>query len=545
MPRRRTLNNNYSFGRNQFPTDFTDIDTDIRNQQATRMQQSRQSQQMLMSREQALQQQEAMVLQHYLQQAAAAQQMRAQVQERKRQESLVDQEKFYAASRGKTDLQLAMEKAQLAQAAQAQRAAEQGNREIPWWKQESALRGLQAVGRGEQPQGFDASDMATVYGPKGISGALQEQIKGKAHVQGLEATERYKMADTARKAKVDSWKEDQGNALNDIKRMAQEMTGQKITGDQAIKTAQMLGRKEWNNRVLELKQQGLDDNAAKAKANADFKERWVTTKSRLETQGLDAKEAEYISKDQWRQSSVAQRGEAATNRLELDTRRLDSKEARESTKDTNEKDKELRKLYTDSINRAGQGIMGQINMKQNPGAAEKAAWELIRSMSSPEERKRAFPGDKRSEADIGFPGDETKMASGGLDMGVLPNELKLAEGIDNPVPASLASLGGGDMPTPNTNPGGDNIIPQGDPRALTGPPMPNGPSDNLSAANWTPTDIPQDSWGPPQETPRLADNQWTPQADDEEERKKQEILMAYLSQYQGDGQQEDNWSYNG
>jgi hypothetical protein len=172
--------------------------------------------------------------------------------------------------------------------------------------------------------------------------------------------------------------------------------------------------------------------------------------------------------------------------------------------------------------------MGQINMKQNPGAAEKAAWELIRSMSSPEERKRAFPGDKRSEADTGFPGgDETKMA--GLDMGVLPNELKLAEGIDNPVPASasLASLGGGDMPIPNTNP--------------QGPP----PINNLAAANWTPTEIPQDSWGPPQETPRLADNQWTPQADDEEERKKQEILMAYLAQYQGDGQQEDNWSYNG
>jgi hypothetical protein len=324
---------------------------------------------------------------------------------RERIQKELEQEKAQF-NQSQSPLAQAMRQAQLAQAAQAQRAAEQGNREIPWWKQESALRGLQAVGRGEQPQGFDASDMATVYGPKGISEALKAQLlnKGKTDVANMAAQGRA--------------------ATQDINQTKVEVGVKKKVQD------------AWDKAVK--------DNGKLRNASPEYR--------------------------QWFDDSTANR------------------------------------LYPDKF--------------------------------APPATQEPPPLMKKGELDeTGMPKTEA-LASTAPPTGDETSPFKLAtvnyDDRGNVIPSVP------DSNLPNTNPGGDNVL---SPGVETPPPVPmptprEPPVNNLAASNWTPTEIPEDSWGAPQETPRLADNQWTPQADDEEERRRQEILMAYLEQYQ-DFQEQD------
>jgi hypothetical protein len=163
---------------------------------------------------------------------------------------------------------------------------------------------------------------------------------------------------------------------------------------------------------------------------------------------------------------------------------------------------------------------------------QQAQWiqNRVKELSNP----TAIPG-KRGELDeFGMPKTE---AIASLDEN---SPFKLAtvnyDDKGNVIPSVDSGL-------PNTNPGGDNVLsPGAEPPPIPMSTTPVGPpANNLAAANWMPTETPQDSWEPP-ETPRLADNQWTPQADEEEQRKRQEILMAFLSQYQ-DSQGQDEQQY--
>jgi hypothetical protein len=394
----------------------------LQNQQHQQRMEEQQSQ----SKNQSLNHQEALVMQHYLQQAAVAkqqafavQQMRAQIEEKKRQEKIIDDEKFHNARFGQSDLEKAIARAQIEQAKAAEQKAFSDRQIIPSFKYENALKAAQAISQGRQPEGaFDYADAIKILGPQAVTSLLKEAAAAKGKTDTQEIASKGKAA-------------------------TQELNQQKVE--------------------IGVKKKVEDEWDKAKKANPKLKNAGP----------------EYI---QWFKDSAANR------------------------------------LYPEKY--------------------------------APPPQKEPPSLLKKSELDeFGMPKPEALTSETGNET----SPFKLATVNYDDAGNVIPSVGSG-VPTPNVNPGGDNIIPEGDPRALTGPPAPAPtlppelPPPDVGAWQGDPTFMnrmpPEDnSWTQP-ETPPLATNQWTPPADDEEKQRQQEILMAYLGQYQDQGQQ-DNPDYYG